>query len=158
MSANIELAGKKESRISRITVGRVYNLGNYEHVRYELCVDVPDGQSASTAIVGIERIIEGLRPDRTSKSKQELEREAKRIEELGAMPLAEFQRRHGEVAGGPMAYIERCRESLAEETAKSERVASMAATARKLFDDLGGAEQWKDAKLAWDVDFEQDYD
>ena len=31
-------------KITKITVGRLHNLGNYEHVRYELTVEVPEGQ------------------------------------------------------------------------------------------------------------------
>lgn len=29
-----------QTRVSRITVGRVHNLGNYENIRYEVTIDV----------------------------------------------------------------------------------------------------------------------
>ena len=32
-------------RISRIGIGRLHNLGNYEHVRYEVTVELPPGTS-----------------------------------------------------------------------------------------------------------------
>ena len=41
--------------ITKITIGRLYNLGNYEHVRHDLTVEVKDGESAATAITGMEK-------------------------------------------------------------------------------------------------------
>jgi hypothetical protein len=39
--------------ITKITIGRLYNLGSYEHVRYELTAEVPQGESPATAIIGM---------------------------------------------------------------------------------------------------------
>lgn len=44
----------------------------------------------------------------------------------------------------------------AEETHKRDAALARAARARKMFDDLGGAAAWKDAKLDWDSDYEDD--
>ena len=142
------------SRISRISIGRVYNLGNYEHVRYELTVDVPEGESAAAAVIGMERIVEGLRPDRSSPSAADLERSQFAIDEAKKMSAAAFERQHGNPVGGPDAYIARMQESL--DKANADRAASQARQrrARRLFDDLAGAETFKDAKLSWDDDYD----
>ena len=53
---------KEKSRISRITVARLYNIGNYEHIRYELTADVPEGNSAKIAISKLVRILRNANP------------------------------------------------------------------------------------------------
>lgn len=138
------------SKITRISVGRVYNLGNYEHVRYELTVDVPESGSATEAIVGIEKLLAGLKPDRITKSHEDIAREQRVIDEAKMMPLAEFERRHGTPVGGPLAYIKRLEESI--EIEKKRRVESDARfkRCRELFNDIGGASKWTDAKWDWD--------
>jgi hypothetical protein len=136
--------------ITRITIGRLYNLGNYEHVRYDLTVDLQDGDSASVAVVGMEKILAGLKPDRVTKSKAYIDREQRIIDEAKMMPLAEFERRHGNPVGGPAEYIKRLEDSLAFSKAERAKADQKCAKARSLFDDLAGASQWKDAKLDWD--------
>ncbi len=135
--------------ITRISVGRVFNLGNYEHVRYEITADVVPGNAGMT-IVALERLIEGLRPERSIKSLGELERDGQRIAEMKTMSAASFERQHGNPVGGPDEYIKRCQASLDEEKAKREASLSKAKRIRQLFDDLGGAAVYKDAKLSWD--------
>ena len=53
---------KTKSTVSRIVVGRLYNLGNYEHVRYELTVDVPEGRSAALALKNTLRLLKAANP------------------------------------------------------------------------------------------------
>jgi hypothetical protein len=145
------------SHISRITIGRVYNLGNYEHVRYELSIDVSAGD-ASKAIVAAERLIEGLRPDRETKSQAELDREGKRISEMRTMSAAAFERQHGSPVGGVDAYIARVQQSHDEAVAERQKSIVKQKRVRQLFDDLGGAAVFKDAKMSWDDWSGDDYD
>lgn len=51
-----------QARVSKITVGRLHNLGNYEHVRYEIAVDIPEGASAAAVMADIENILADLNP------------------------------------------------------------------------------------------------
>lgn len=141
---------RKASRVSRIAVGRVYNLGNYEHIRYELTVDVPENASASEAIVGVEKLLAGLKPDRVTKSARDILRDEKLIEDLKVMPLAEFERRHGSPVGGPAEYIKRLEESVADDKRKRTEADALYKSVRNAFDDIGGASQLKDAKWDWD--------
>jgi hypothetical protein len=138
--------------VTKITIGRLYNLGNYEHVRYDLTVEVKDGESAATAILGMEKILAGLAPLKNAciKSAGELQRLANEVEEMKTMPVVDWERRYGHCKGSAAEVIDRYQKSLEEEAIKSQAAIDRARKARKLLDDLGGAAQWKDAKLDWD--------
>lgn len=69
---------------------------------------------------------------------------------MQTMPVVEWGRHYGGYSGTRTEIIERHRQSLEEATAKREKALHRAQTARKCFDDLGGAAQWKDAKLDWE--------
>jgi hypothetical protein len=149
-------------KVTKITVGRLYNLGSYEHVRYEVAVEIQPGESSKTAMIGLERLMEALSPERTwgVQSAGELEREAHHLTEMGKHLIEkneqEFRRRYGHFEGDPTEYVERCGKMHAENVTKRAKAVQRAATARRLLDDLGGAAVWKDAKLDWedDSDFE----
>ena len=49
-------------KVTKINIGRLYNLGSYEHVRYDLTVEVPPNQSPTDAMVGLEKILSALNP------------------------------------------------------------------------------------------------
>lgn len=55
----------RKSRITRLTVARLYNLGNYEHVRYEITAEVPRGGSAKQTLLDTVGILRGLKPLKT---------------------------------------------------------------------------------------------
>ena len=141
-------------RISKITVGRLYNLGNYEHVRYELTVEVKEGESAATAIIGVEKILAGLKPiERCGVPEEhEIERAKREVDEMRKMPVAEWERRYGHCVGTPSEVIARYEASLKENQDKREAALKHAQMARELFDDLGGASEFKDAKLSREED------
>lgn len=92
--------------ITKITIGRLYNLGNYEHVRYDLTVEVKEGESAATAITGMEAIIAGLAPLSKAciKSAGELQRMAAEVEQMKTMPVVDWERRY--VPCSAMQWVE----------------------------------------------------
>lgn len=143
-------------KVSKITIGRLYNLGNYEHVRYELTVEVPAGESAAEAVLGLENILRGLKPDRGAKSAEELERAGKKIALMQQMADADFQAHH--CYGTTLTpekreqILNNYRQTLADETARAEAAKTRREVAQSLFDDVGGAAEWKDAKADWDND------
>ncbi len=141
--------------ITKITIGRLYNLGSYEHVRYELTAEVPQGESAATAIIGLEKILTALSPKNSTHSRDELDRQKRQLEamhrKLSDEGPDEFRRYYGhEFVGTPEEYIARCEESHAQDVAAREAWEARSAKARKLLDDLGGAANFKDAKLDWE--------
>jgi hypothetical protein len=49
-------------RVSRVTIGRLYSLGNYEHVRYEVSVELPPGASPASVIGDLDTLMAGMSP------------------------------------------------------------------------------------------------
>ena len=143
--------------ITKIEIGRLYNLGSYEHVSYKLTVEVPQGESAATAIIGMEKILEALSPKTATHNRGELAREKRQVEEmhrkLSDEGPEEFRRHYGHsFVGTPEEYIGRCEQSHADNVARRNAWEARSAKARKLLEDLGGAANWKDAKLDWEND------
>jgi len=144
--------------ITKITIGRLFNLGSYEHVRYELTAEIPAGESAEKTITGLEKILEGLKPERYCcvSSRGEIERENHRIAgmklELNKDGEDAFRRNHGHFVGTCIEYIARCESSAIESLGKRIAYEQRAKKARELLDNLGGAAEWKDAKLDWEDD------
>jgi len=148
---------EEHSRISKVTVGRLFNLGSYEHIRYELTVEIPEGASASETIIAIERLYHALNPNnlRVCKSEMELKRDAVSLQEETLMTDEEFGRRHGHsYAGSRDEYLARCRVSHLQEKERRAKIVALQKNARILFDDLGGAAKYKDAKLDWEDDYD----
>lgn len=150
-------------QIQKITIGRLFNLGSYEHVRYEISVDVPQGESARDALLGLEKILSSLAPERKAcvHTRADLDREAHRIGlmrvDLEKLSADEFLRRYGHFEGTPSEYVERCHAMHLENVAKREAYERRASRARELLDSLGGAAQWKDAKLDWEFEDQDDF-
>lgn len=143
-------------KVSKLTIGRLYNLGNYEHVRYDITVELQPGESATRALIGLEKIVQGLAPEKTVGvcSKDSLERQKIHIVELRKslrnLGPDEFKRRQGFFEGTPREYIQRVYEGYLKDAKKRARWERKAAKARALLDSLGGAAKWKDAKLDWE--------
>ena len=149
-----------EPRVSKITIGRLFNLGSYEHVRYELTVEIPSGQSAEKTLIGLEKIVEAIAPEKHHcvHTEQELKREKFRIEELGKELLTlsegDFRSKHGFFVGTPAEYADRCSRSYFENVAKRKAYVEKERKARAMLDRLGGTEEFKDAKLDWENDYQ----
>lgn len=142
-------------RISKITIGRLYNLGSYEHVRYELTAEIPEGESAGTALIGMEKLLAALSPKTATHSRDELVRERRHLEEMATrlkLPEDEFRRHYGHFEGSPEQYYTRCVACYNDNLGRREAWERRSERARKLLEDLGGAANFKDAKLDWECD------
>ena len=140
--------------ISKITIGRLFNLGNYEHIRYELTVDVQPGE-ATAALRGTENLLRALNPKRPSgvATDSELAQAKSKIELIRSMTDEAVRRNYGMSKYG---CIRKFTADLADAVSKTEHWNARQHAARKRFDDLGGASQYRDAKLDWQ-DFDEDY-
>lgn len=49
-------------RIERVTLGRLHNLGNYEHIRYEITLHIPEGTSPASVMAECEDLLNSLEP------------------------------------------------------------------------------------------------
>jgi len=123
-----------QARVSRITVGRLHNLGNYEHVRYEIAVDVPEGASAAAAMADIENVLADLDP----KCPVDEYTVTRAVEGL-KKPLSDMD-------DYDIRNIPAWKETVAKE--KAWRTGQKAARAH--LDAIGGSVAYTDAKDTWD--------
>jgi hypothetical protein len=123
---------KPKARVSRITVARLFNTGNYEHVRYELSVDVDDGSSAREALLDTVRILAGLKPLKKSygydQAKAILMKPYTEISMVEAEKIEEARKTVADYDGA-VNYRNECLQRL---------------------DDIGGTRKHTDAKDNWD--------
>ncbi len=140
-----------KTRITRIVAKRLYNIGSYEHVSYELEEHIPEGESAAEAMIGLERILAAISPKTSTHEQAELIRARRYVEKMKeqlAKEGAESFRRHLE--GTPEEYIARCEASCDQNEAARAAWEQQHAKARQMLDDLGGAAKWTDSKLYWE--------
>jgi hypothetical protein len=135
--------------ITKITTSRLYNLGNYEHVRYEITVDVGADESAEQAFRALDLVLARLKPDRMMPTKQEIEREELRIVRMRTMTDDEWSSEYGHAVGTRDEIIARYEVDLAGK--KQRRAKSIADRDRAYaaLKDLGGVEVHTDAKDHW---------
>lgn len=149
-------------RVSKITIGRLFNLGSYEHIRYEVTVDIGENESAEEALIGVERIFAAINPkNKPYKSRDDIKRDRKRYAEMIALSDEEHARRHGppnpegeHVGFGYVGTREEFQARILQDIEESEaNLNSWEATqviARGMLDCLGATAEWKDAKLDWE--------
>ena len=121
-------------RVSKITIGRLHNMGNYEHVRYEVTVEVPEGASAAAVMADLEGVLADLKP----KPPVEEYDLARAIDTL-KKPVSELQ--DYEISNIP---------ALKEKVAKDAAWRKSQIAARVHLDAIGGAVSYVDAKETWD--------
>lgn len=138
-------------RVTNITIGRLANLGNYEHVRYEIAVEVKEGESAAQAIANLESILEAMamRQPGHILSPASLKHHEALLADLREMPDIDVQTKHGMSKALAIAKAEK---SIAKERAQLEAWTAMQESARARFDHLGGTEKFTDHKRDWDDD------
>jgi hypothetical protein len=137
----------------QITISRLYNLGSYEHVKYEIAAEVPKSVKPSDFFIGLEKILKGLDP-RGGVPDYEIEREDRRVSEMlserNKIGDEEFRRKHGFFEGTPLEYIARLAKSVEENKEKRDKYKERHRMAREALDNIGGEAKWKDAKLDWE--------
>lgn len=134
---------KTTTQIRRITIGRLYNLGNYEHVRYELSVEIGEGKSAALALRNTLRLLKAVNP-KPPVALYDYERAKLQIEKPGdwhknvvdKIEQAKFRKE---------MVVEAKKNVKKFETWLKRRHAAEA-----VLDDIGGTKAFKDAKLSWD--------
>ena len=125
-----------QARVSKIIVGRLHNLGNYEHVRYEIAVDIPEGASAAAVMADIENVLGDLDPKEPCS-----DWDLQRAQEALKKPASEMDQ--SDLNNIPMhkRTVEKW-----EAWRKGQKAA------RAHLDALGGSVSYVDAKDTWDDD------
>lgn len=124
-----------EARVSRLTIGRLYNMGNYEHVRYEISVEVPEGANAGDAMRRLKTILWALRPAKVDKYS------IRHAKELVGDPD-----KHGNNYVDLPAALASAQAQIDKHAAELQRIKDATAA----LEDLGGSGVFTDAKDDWD--------
>lgn len=143
-------------RISRITIGRLHNLGNYEHVRYEVTVELPAGTSPASVMRELEDTLATLEPKQPVSNwdlGQALQLLRKAVPTLQDMQRADDEDPFDGITPEralERALNERTRAQRVLERYESWKTAHEAALQR--LDRLGGTQVYTDAKDRWEDD------
>jgi len=125
------------SRITRITIGRLHNLGDYEHVRYEVTVEVGWADDPGTLLHAIDRALNDIRA-KSGVSGFQLQRANK------ALSDPEFAKEfRADQLEGFRGFVKR-----------EEEAARRRQRAAEFLSNLAMASEYKDAKDSWDDDDE----
>lgn len=123
------------TRITRIQIQRLHNLGNYESVRYEVTVDVSEKDDAGKVLATLETALNDIRAKAYS-SIWDFERAKKKLEKPDELEQWE-------------------RESYQETVAAHEAAQAKREAARRMLSSFSVVEEKRDAKETWDDD--EDY-
>lgn len=118
--------------LSRITIGRLYNLGNYEHVRYELTFEVTPGEDPSLIMKVAEKVVRDLQP----------------VKDTGeAYRRSVLDRPTSELAPWELQQVE----AMKDESSRYRHALFRRQEAIDKLKSLGGVQAFKDAKDQWDI-------
>lgn len=135
-------------RITRLTVGRLFNLGHYEHVRYEIAVEVPECADPVKAMSDLCSTLESLNP-KPPHDKVSIDQAKNFLKDPTAPSwIGEDEAKQDYI----QKEIQNAQETISEmETWKDRRRHAMAAWAK-----AGGSQLFTDAKVLWDDDCDDD--
>jgi tetrahydrodipicolinate N-succinyltransferase len=138
MKTKITKPKKLKTRVTCISVGATYNLGNYENVRFDLSAEVGKGESALAVFQELRYIVACLRPARKPDCEDQFERVSKKTDaERSNYEKENFQ-------------------AWADRMANYHLKQSRRATAIQMLDTLGGNRAFRDAKQKWEDVFDDD--
>lgn len=126
------------ARVTHIAVSRLFNLGNYQNVRYDVGVDVPAEANAEDIFRELNYILAALKPIPRPNCVEELRRALKKDE------------------ADRSSYEKENWESWNEVVAAWELRKKLRQEAIKALDSLGGHSEFRDAKETWSDDPEDE--
>lgn len=127
---------ENKSRVARITVGRVHNLGDYENIRYEVTVDVGTNDNPAEILNSLEKIVDNLQAESgvdsytLRRAKIALEKSESELDEMDLRNLDSYR----------------------NAVAKHEDALKRRAQAKEALNSLGGSSVHTDAKETWEND------
>jgi hypothetical protein len=124
----------KHAKVKTLSVARLYNLGNYEHVRYEVTVEIPDGVTTKQTLADIVGCLKIMQPTK----KPFMLDEHRAILMKPVETLSETEKLN----------IEEWR----QEVADWDHTQAMRFAALDKFEKLGGVSKKTDAKRDWQDD------
>jgi hypothetical protein len=119
--------------ITRISLDRLHNLGNYEHIKFSVTVDLTNGENPGRVIARLEKLLGALKPITTDYDYQ------RAVKVMSDPELAKDETTH-------TIEIHKAR------IEKHDKAVMRRERALVLFGALGGASQFTDAKSKWEDD------
>lgn len=138
------------SIVTRITVARLFSLGNYEHIRYEVTAEVDPTEKPSAILNRLCKTIEELRPNKSVATPAALKSDWKEIQYLASVPEEEWSAKHGWRGASKAEVIKSRLETYKAALDAYHDAKRHEEEAKRQLDDLGGASTFTDAKLDWD--------
>lgn len=129
------------TRITRLSIGRVHNLGNYENVRYEIQLDVAEGENVAQLVTNLENILEDVRAV-SNVSEWDYNRAKERL----AKPASELSENE-------LSNLEVYKKRVAD----YESVNVRRQKAKEALNSFGGSSTYRDAKTEWKDDDDNEY-
>lgn len=129
------------TRITRLSIGRVHNLGNYENIRYEIQLDVAEGENVAELVTNLENILENVQAVSNvsewdyNRAKERLAKPASELSENDLSNLALYKKR----------------------VADYESVNARRQKAKEALNSLGGNSAYTDAKTEWEDHDDNEY-
>jgi hypothetical protein len=123
-------------KVTHLNVSRLFNMGNYENCKFEVSVELHEGDKPGEAIAKLQSLLERLEPN-SPVSEYDL-RDARKMLETPASELRPYQ----------LENIE----SYKKRVQKHEEWLAKREQALEEFDELGGNEAFTDAKENWNDD------
>lgn len=140
-------------KVTKVTIGRLFNLGSYEHVRYEVSIELNDGDNPGKCVRDLETLVEAMNPKEPSTTQESIDRAQRNYDAMVLMDEDAFRRQHGYTFTGTREeYQNRIAKGLAEDRVKLALWQSKAQWAREQLANIGAVEVRRDAKLSWDDD------
>lgn len=124
----------KTAKVKTLSVGRLYNIGNYEHIRFEVTVEIPPGVKTRDVLTDTVATLQLLKP-----LKKPFNYDAHKA---AVLKVAE------ELTESEKLHIEEWR----DEVTQYEAAKAMRFEAINKFDALGGVSKHTDAKAMWNND------
>lgn len=126
----------KCGRVTHVAVSRLYNLGNYQNIKFDLSAEIPAGASAQETFRRLNLILQDLAPFKKFEGY-----EVKRLEDLR-------KKTRDELSQFEKDQIEELQSKESDfNTRRARRTAALQA-----IDDIGGAALFQDAKSEWSHD------
>jgi hypothetical protein len=132
-----QIEQQQNARITRIGIGRMVNLGNYEHIRYDITVELQP-QNKPSEVFGIVEGILSVLAKKPPHPEHEIN-EARRCLAVQASALSEWEIRN--------LGIFRKKLEEYDQWQHENRIA------RKQLDQLGGTAEYTDHKETWEENF-----
>lgn len=127
------MENNEQTRISRISIGRVFNLGNYENIRYEISADIGASDNPADVLRVLEKAINDLR------AKSDVDGyDLKRARDILAKPASELDE-----------FDVKNLETYKAKLEKHENALKLRAEAREVLGKFGLNQTFTDAKDNW---------